>query len=77
MIIFKKTGEKNMVDIFENEMCNYCKNTNCKKTFTIDSFKGVTTYKCNEYIKDNKKIIPYEKPLIITAKRTYIKFQEL
>ena len=65
-----------MVDIFENKMCNCCKNPQCNKEITVISNEGVTTYKCESYIKDESKIVPYEEPLIITAKRKYINLYE-
>lgn len=65
-----------MVDIFENKMCNYCKNSECNKEITVINNEGVTTYRCKNYIKDEAKIIPYEEPLIITAKRKYINLYE-
>lgn len=65
-----------MVDIFENKMCNYCKNSNCDKNIIVNNSEGVTVYKCENYIKDESKIVPYEQPLIITAKRRYINFFE-
>lgn len=69
-----------MVDIFENKMCNYCKNTNCNKRITINNEKGVTVYKCDEYDRDKNKIEHYTKPLVITAERDYknnSKFKEV
>ena len=65
-----------MVDIFENKMCNYCKNSECNKEIIIINNGGNVTYKCNNYLKDETKIVPYEKPLIITAKRKYINLYE-
>ena len=65
-----------MVDIFENKMCNYCRNSECDKNIVIINSEGVTTYKCSKYIKDESKIIPYAAPPIITAKRKYIDYYE-
>ena len=64
-----------MVDIFESKMCNYCKSLNCEKKITVNNINGVTVYKCDEYIKDNKKIQTYTKPLVVTAERDYTKLQ--
>lgn len=61
-----------MVDIFEQKMCNYCKNTNCNKRIIVEGNKYMTVYRCEEYQKDSNKIIPYEKPLVVTAKRDYV-----
>lgn len=69
-----------MVDMFEIKMCNYCKNTNCNRdssNLNIIFEKGVTTYKCNNYIKNNKKVKRYEPPLTVTAKRDYVRLQEV
>lgn len=63
-----------MVDVFESKMCNYCKNLNCSKNIAVNNVKGVTIYKCDEYIKDKKKVTPYTKPLTVTAERDYAKF---
>ena len=62
-----------MVDIFEIKMCNYCKNTYCEKNILISDNKGVTSYKCKEYIRDDKKIAPYKKPELVTAKKEHFK----
>lgn len=61
-----------MVDMFYEKICNYCKNANCKKNIVINDNAGVTRYKCNEYIKDSTKIIPYEEPAFITANTIFI-----
>ena len=67
-----------MVDIFKQEICNYCQNTECKKGKLIELKKdGVKILKCEEYKKDLSKIIPIERPLSITAKRDYIKYYEV
>lgn len=66
-----------MVDIFKNNICNYCKNIDCKKQIYIINGKGIITYKCDEYVKNSRKIIRYEKPLIVTAKRDYVNLKEL
>ena len=72
-----------MVDIFQKEICNYCKNTQCKKNnynnneiIEIEKDK-VITYKCINYKKDLSKIIPIEPPLSITAKRDYINYHQI
>lgn len=61
-----------MVSTFKQEMCSYCKNTKCSKSLIIVKEPNCKCYKCNEYCKDETKIIPYEKPLQVTAKRTYV-----
>ena len=65
-----------MVDMFRIKMCNYCKhNGNCNY-YKIEKNvlnKKTIEYKCNSYLKDTSKIIPYQKPLLVTAKRDYIK----
>lgn len=61
-----------MVDMFYEKICNCCKNTNCEKNIVINSEAGVTSYKCNQYIKDDTKVIPYEKPAFITANTIFI-----
>lgn len=67
-----------MVDIFKQEICNYCKNTGCEKKELIESEEdGLRTFKCIDYLKDPSKIIPIEKPLSITAVRDYIKYFEI
>lgn len=66
-----------MVGIFEEKICSYCKNSNCKKQINTDVEKDITTYKCDEYIKDVKKIIPYQEPLKVLADRDYVKKYEI
>lgn len=67
-----------MVDVFKEEICNYCQNTECKKGKLIELKKdGVKILKCEEYKKDSSKIIPIERPLSITAKRDYMKYYEV
>lgn len=72
-----------MVDIFKKEICNYCKNTECKKNecykyklveIVLD---GINIYKCTDYKKDSSKIISTARPLSITAKRDFIKYHEI
>lgn len=65
-----------MVDMFETKMCNYCKNSNCKKTIVVRCDKNLVTFKCREYIRDDSKIKVYEEPLVVTAKRDYIRYAE-
>ena len=66
-----------MIKIFVNKMCCYCKNNQCNHEVEILNNNNCTTYKCNEYIKDENKIIPYEEPLFVTAPRKYIKDKEI
>jgi hypothetical protein len=66
-----------MVDIFEKELCNYCKKTQCIRKIIKKQSNNVITLKCEEYEKDESKIIPYEPPLIVTAKRDYIIKKEI
>jgi hypothetical protein len=61
-----------MVDVFENGICNYCKNKACSRAIVIVKEQDTITYRCDEYIKDITKIVPYEKPLLVTAKRDYV-----
>lgn len=71
-----------MVDIFKKQICNYCKNTECRKN---EYYKNkiieikvdrVTEYKCLSYKKDLSKIIPIQPPLYVTAKKENIKYYE-
>ena len=66
-----------MVGICEEKICSYCKNSNCKKQINTDVEKDITTYKCDEYIKDIEKIIPYKEPLKVLADRDYVKKYEI
>lgn len=66
-----------MVDVFVDKMCCYCSNNNCSKKVEIIKIKNCTTYKCNEYIKNNTKIVPYREPLAITAERDYVTKTEI
>ena len=63
-----------MEEIFNRQICSVCKNCNyCNKNkieYKIDN--DINVYFCTYYKKDSKKIIPYEKPLIVTAKRDYV-----
>lgn len=61
-----------MVDIFVDKICYYCSNNRCHKKVEIIKVKNCTTYKCDEYKKNKTKIIPYQKPLLVTAERDYI-----
>ena len=72
MIICKKTGEKAMVDVFKEKICNYCRNTECKNNIVIKDEQGVIYSKCTDYLRDDSKIMPYEKPAFITAKKIFI-----
>lgn len=61
-----------MVDMFVNKMCYYCSNNKCNKQIEIINVKNCITYKCNEYIKNKNKIVPYQKPLLVIAKRDHV-----
>ena len=65
-----------MVDVFESKMCNCCRNSNCNKRIVVNSNEGLTMYKCEEYVKDESKIIPFEKPVIATARYSHNDFYE-
>ena len=67
----------NMIDMFVSKMCYCCLNDKCSHNLEIENIKGCTTYKCNEYIRDKSKIIPYEEPLIVTAERNYVTKKEV
>lgn len=66
-----------MVDFFEREICSYCKNTNCKKEIKIKYEKGVTTYKCDEAIKSQKKNLNNKKSLDSYKKNYFSSFIEV
>ena len=65
-----------MVDVFVSNICCYCSNNNCSKSVEIVEEKGCTTYRCKNYKKDKKKIVPYQEPLIVTAERDYVTKKE-
>lgn len=65
-----------MVDMFETKICNYCKNTECDNKIIEFKDGNLTTYKCENYMKDASKIIPPEPSLFVTAKRDYINYVE-
>lgn len=65
-----------MVDMFVDKMCYYCLNNNCSKKVEMFKNKNCTTYKCNQYVKDKTKIVPYQEPLIVTAEREYVTKRE-
>ena len=67
-----------MEDIFEKKICSICKNNiNCNYFNIIETTDGLTkVVSCKDYLKDSSKIIPYEPPLIVTAKRDYIHLYE-
>lgn len=67
-----------MVNVFEKKMCNFCKKQRCDKKGIIVIIKnGITIYKCIDYKQDSAKIIPYQKPLSVTAKRDYTDKKEI
>lgn len=65
-----------MVDMFVKKMCYYCCKDNCSKKVKskvkVIKLDNCTTYKCDEYVKDESKIVPYVEPLIVTAERDYV-----
>lgn len=61
-----------MVDMFVKKMCYYCCNNNCSNNLKVIKTDNCTTYKCDEYIKDESKIVPYVEPLFVTAERDYV-----
>lgn len=70
-----------MVSVFEEKMCDFClkhKTPECKKNVIREKInsKSQTLY-CPDYLKDKDKIIPYEKPLIVTAPRDYVNNVEI
>lgn len=66
-----------MGNIYEQRMCKYCKNENCNSGIVITVDNNFISYKCNNYQKDSSKITPYQKPLLVTAKRDYILDKEI
>lgn len=64
-----------MEEIFNRQICSVCKKcNNCnKKTIEYKIENDVNVYFCTFYKRDSKKIIPYKEPLIVTAKRDYMK----
>jgi hypothetical protein len=66
-----------MIDMFVEKMCYSCLNNKCNRNIEILKIKSCTTYRCNEYVKDKTKIIPYEEPLIVTAERSYVTKKEI
>ncbi len=66
-----------MVDVFEKYICSCCKTTQCDHKIIIENInKKITICKCEQYIKDKRKIIPYVQPLIVTAERDYVNKKE-
>jgi hypothetical protein len=65
-----------MVDVFEKNICNYCKSTNCNKKIMEGGEYKLKTYKCLSYIKDEAKIVPVSPPIYITANRDYVRRSE-
>lgn len=64
-----------MENIFNEKICPFCENFNCikcKKDLSLFEKNGVQITRCNNYVKNNLKIIPYQEPLTITAKRDYV-----
>ena len=70
-----------MEDIFEKEICPFCEKFNsieCNRhmVFTECEF-DVKKICCTNYAKNEAKIVPYEKPLEVTARRNYVKMREI
>lgn len=69
-----------MVDVFEEQICSICKKhdiLNCKKAIFVKEEKNMKTIYCNDYDKDETKIVPYVQPLFVTAERDYINKVEI
>lgn len=72
-----------MVDIFKQQICNYCKNKQqdkneyCKNEVIEIKKDRLKTLKCTNYQKDPSKIIPIKPPLYVTAERDYINYHEI
>lgn len=70
-----------MEDIFKREICPFCEKFNgieCNEhiIFKQDEF-NVKRMCCSNYAKNEAKIVPYEKPLEVTARRSYVKNREI
>lgn len=66
-----------MIDMFVSKMCYCCLNDKCSQNIKIEKIKNCTTYRCDEYIKNTTKIVPYQEPLLVTADRSYVTKKEL
>lgn len=70
-----------MEDIFKRKICPFCEKNNsidCNEhiIFKEDNLE-VKSICCSNYVKNEAKIIPYEKPLEVTARRSYVKNREI
>ena len=70
-----------MEDIFRREICPFCEKFNsidCNEhiDFKENEFHIKKMY-CSNYVKNEAKIVPYEKPLEVTARRSYVKNREI
>lgn len=63
-----------MEEIFYRQICSVCKHecNNHKRNINHIKNNDITIYSCPFYEKDVKKIIPYKKPLFVTANRDYV-----
>lgn len=66
-----------MNNMFINKMCYYCVNNNCNKMVLIEKSGNCVVYRCNEYIKDKNKIVPYQEPLVVTVERDYMNRKQI
>lgn len=64
-----------MGDIFVEKICSVCmkyNSINCPKIIHTEMKNDVRITSCAYYSRNASKIKPYEKPLIVTAKRDYV-----
>ena len=70
-----------MEDIFKKEICPFCEKFNkigCTEHIVFNEDESnVKRMCCHNYAKNEAKIVPYEKPLEITAKRSHVKMREI
>lgn len=69
-----------MEDIFRTKICPFCKKFNsmdCNRHIVFNNEINIKRMCCYNYVKNEAKIIPYEKPLEVTAKRDYVKGREI
>lgn len=59
-----------MEETFNRQICSVCLlKDECDKFIQYKKSGEIDIYYCTSYKKDPKKIIPYKKPLITTARR--------